>query len=181
MLDHFPSVRWYRSYRWHPITPPTRFAALGRSESELVGRPWKALTRDATRRLRLANLYGVPRTLMLLPVEFVMLVPQLLFRKDFLFCPIQLPSHHVEITFSLCSRWLTWIWCSLEIMCWKTARSFPLWQGRQCCIRRCCNCWDAHQYMSLDKHCFGCNKFHTQRLWLILFCPWDDQERSLMC
>ena len=39
-------------HRWHPITPPSRCTALGMVEPELVGLPVKALTRDATRRLR---------------------------------------------------------------------------------------------------------------------------------
>ena len=34
------------------ITPPSRLAALGRVELGLVGLPGKALTRDATKRLR---------------------------------------------------------------------------------------------------------------------------------
>ena len=39
-------------HRWHPITPPSRCAALGRVEPELVGLPGMDLALDATRRLR---------------------------------------------------------------------------------------------------------------------------------
>ena len=39
-------------HRWLTITPPSRCAALGMVELELVGLLGKALTRDATRRLR---------------------------------------------------------------------------------------------------------------------------------
>ena len=39
-------------YWWHPITPLSRCAALGRVEPELIGLPEKAITRDTTRRLR---------------------------------------------------------------------------------------------------------------------------------
>ena len=49
MPGHFQIARWIH---WiHPITPPSRCAALGRVESELVGLSGKALTTDATRRL----------------------------------------------------------------------------------------------------------------------------------
>ena len=49
--------RWMSSSRVQcdtlmtPMTPPSKFAALSRVESELVGLPGKAFTRDATRRL----------------------------------------------------------------------------------------------------------------------------------
>ena len=36
-LEHFPSARWI--YRWHPITPPSKCAAVGRVGPELVGLP----------------------------------------------------------------------------------------------------------------------------------------------
>ena len=50
MPEHFPNAR--RGHRLHPIIPPSRYAALGRIESELVGLPGMALTWEATRRLR---------------------------------------------------------------------------------------------------------------------------------
>ena len=51
MLDSAGStlVEWGRQQQQHPITPPSRCAALGMVEPELVGLPGKVLTRDAPR------------------------------------------------------------------------------------------------------------------------------------
>ena len=64
MPEHFPCTRWKQW--WYPITPTSRFAALGRVEPNLVGLLGKALTRDATKCLRFIVLAaGCPHIMVL--------------------------------------------------------------------------------------------------------------------